>query len=195
MAKIKRAARVEHVIIKGLTHASIYDAEEILTVAKFLAQRFELNFKVKDALQELQAFLAEQEAALKSWADLSESEQRLAARLGIQTAAAWDEGTAKVWEKQWEQLSFLQRQAAQGLGFTPDSWNKKDTSKDPACDKSWDDLTEEERSFATKLGVKSKNAWDNGTAPVWNKTWKKLSNAERKAAEQLGFTEKSWNGT
>ncbi|CAE7870780.1 EB1C [Symbiodinium sp. KB8] len=188
---------VEHVVIKGLTHAASYDAEEILAVARFLSRQFGLDLEIADALGHLRSFVAKQDAALKSWGDLSESELMLAARLGIQTAAAWDEGTGKIWEVNWEQLSFLQRQAAQGLGFTPESWNAKDSriSQDPACEKSWAELTEEERAWALKLGVKSRNAWDNGTAPVWAKAWRKLSHAERKAAEQLGFNETSWNGT
>eukprot|EP00439_Symbiodinium_sp_Y106_P046103 s683_g5.t2 len=202
LALVKRSLgsikqEVEHAVIKGLTHAASYNAEEILEVASFLSRLFGVDFENADALGQLRNFVAKQDAALKSWEDLSESEQMLAARLGIQTAAAWDEGTGKIWEASWEQLSFLQRQAAQGLGFTQESWNAKDSRipQDPACDKSWVDLTEEERALALKLGVKSRNAWDNGTAPVWAKAWRKLSHAERKAAEQLGFDETSWNGT
>ena len=197
LANIKQAAKVNHVIIEGLTHSSSYNAEEVLEVAKFLAQRFGLKFEARDALPRLRGFFAKQDAAMKSWEDLSESEQRLAARLGISTATAWDEGTAKVWELSWDQLSFLQRQAAQALGFTEANWGKdtQDSEKDPGCDKDWVNLTADEKALAAKLGVKSKNAWDNGTAPVWNKAWRKLSHAELKAAQQLGFNESSWNGT
>ena len=197
LSSSKKAATVEHVVVKGLTHAASYSAEEVLEVAKFLARLFRLELAASDALPQLRSFLAKQDAALKSWEDLTESEQRLAAQLGIRSASAWDEGTAKVWETSWDQLSFLQRQAAQGLGFTQTSWNKREhqESQDPACDKSWADLSDTERAWALQLGVKSKNAWDNGTAPVWSKAWRKLSNAERKAAERLGFDEASWNGT
>ncbi|CAJ1329340.1 unnamed protein product [Effrenium voratum] len=191
-------AQVKHQVIEGLDHMTEYDAQELALVAGFIAERLKAPLG-----SDLKARLAQWTSARcprsKAWEQLTDSELRMARQLGCKCAANWDEASAKVWELKWDQLSHLQRQAAAALGFTADDWDgdKADAadgaSGDPAADRSWEDLDDDMRALAAKLGVKSRRAWDEGTAPVWQKLWRKLSPAEKKAAEALGFTQPRWD--
>ena len=112
---------VEHAVIKGLTHAASYNAEEILEVASFLSRLFGVDFENADALGQLRNFVAKQDAALKSWEDLSESETDAC-------GPAWHPNCGRLGRGDWEDLGselgaviLPSRQAAQGLGFTQES--------------------------------------------------------------------------
>eukprot|EP00931_Biecheleriopsis_adriatica_P106907 TRINITY_DN81266_c0_g1_i1.p1 TRINITY_DN81266_c0_g1~~TRINITY_DN81266_c0_g1_i1.p1 ORF type:complete len:424 (+),score=103.81 TRINITY_DN81266_c0_g1_i1:46-1317(+) len=194
LAAVRDFADVSHCTVAGLDHMTSYDAEETLVAIKFLAQLLNFSFDPKVEPKQLEQAFPDS-AAEKAWKDLNDREQLLAARLiGSHSEQAWDDGTGKVWSLKWQQLSYLQQGAARQLGFTEATWNTTGgASDDPACDKSWADLTEGERELAKKLGVNGANAWDNGTAPVWCKNWMKLTEQQRKAAEQLGFTQKTWD--
>ena len=58
------------------------------------------------------------------FAELDDHQIDAAQRLGCGTAAAWDDGIAVVWLKQWPELSATEMKAAQELGL--DEWNWED---------------------------------------------------------------------
>mmetsp|Transcript_21520 Transcript_21520/g.50123 ORF Transcript_21520/g.50123 Transcript_21520/m.50123 type:complete len:411 (-) Transcript_21520:36-1268(-) len=187
---------LSHSILEGLDHDTEYDAREVALTLRFLAQRLGLELS-SNALSEvaLGALLPHVPAAQRPWALLSDGELQLAAQLGIRSQRKWDDGTAAVWSKAWRDLTYLQRSAAKSLGYSEESWDEEDGGKGPpslAKERSWAELSEEERQLARRLGVNSAGGWDNGTAPVWARCWAKLSAAQRQVAVRLGWGPRSW---
>ena len=62
---------------------------------------------------------------------------------------------ARCEDKDWTQLSAEQQAAAEGLGWTPESW---DGEVEHGTDQ-WEDLTKEERAWAIQLGF-TRKIWD-----------------------------------
>lgn len=192
------AINLSHSTLKDLDHDTEYDAREVAQTLNFIEERLGLGMDACATPEALAKHLPPELPGSRSWASLGDSELRLAAQLGVRSQSAWDEGTAAVWSKAWSELTYLQRKAAQGLGYREKSWDALGGGADedegaPARDKSWAELTERELEAARRLGVTGANAWDSGTAPVWSKAWAKLAQAQRQAAEQLGWDAKSWD--
>merc|ERR1712083_1041841 len=62
----------------------------------------------------------------------------------------------------------------------------------PGWEKKWDQLTQIEKHAAVELGVRGRDAWQNG-AWVRCEGWRQLSKERQAAAGQLGFNEDTWN--
>mmetsp|Transcript_28950 Transcript_28950/g.60217 ORF Transcript_28950/g.60217 Transcript_28950/m.60217 type:complete len:158 (+) Transcript_28950:596-1069(+) len=58
--------------------------------------------------------------------------------------------------------------------------------------RTWQQLSEAERTTAKQLGVRAATHWDHLEAPVWGITWGSLSGEQKMAARKLGWTEHTW---
>mmetsp|Transcript_91895 Transcript_91895/g.163601 ORF Transcript_91895/g.163601 Transcript_91895/m.163601 type:complete len:406 (+) Transcript_91895:46-1263(+) len=197
LAAAKPLVDSEHVVVEGLHHMTSYSSQEMFALLRFIARHLQLEFNSRIGPDALAKALPDERPCDKDWDQMTDGERRLAAQMlgGSRSASAWDNGTAKVWSLSWASLSELQKRAAKSLGFTEASWSERDaaSAQDPSCDKSWVDLSDEERALAKRLGINGAKAWDDGTAPVWSKSWRKLENQQRQAAEKLGYTQASWD--
>jgi hypothetical protein len=119
--------------------------------------------------------------------------------------APWDTNDAQ-WrnKKTFEALSFDQKQAAQALGYTRDSFNdpsswkggfiSTDTARFETM--SWVDIPIRERAHWHMLGW-DERAWDTDedelAPPSSNKYFRELNRAEKEAALALGYTPAAWD--
>jgi len=185
---------VKHEVFDDLDHYVKYDAREMAAAVAFIANQLELEGPCSLEPSLFTAVLAERHGYDKSWDSLSDTEKRAAAQLGALSKNSWDQGTAAVWKIQWEQLSYLQREAAKSLGWTAASWDEDDSNEwSLPKDKDWAQLTEAEKKLAARLGVSGANAWDSGSAPVWMMKWVKLKSSQQQAAKELGWNAHTWD--
>jgi len=97
------------------------------------------------------AFLGLLPARLKAFGALSERERAVAEELGVGSPAAWDEGRAEIFSRAWSSLGSIRQEAAKQLGFSEDCWgvpgrtNEKKEKKAEKDDRSFEELTQEEK--------------------------------------------------
>jgi hypothetical protein len=100
-----------------------------------------------------------------SFKDLSASQQALALSLGFDEDT-WDCFVSHYHGYHWSELEDANvEQYFTTLGWTKDIWDNKGNAPD-SDDKSWKELTEEERRAATKICYTEK-AWDWVPLPSW----------------------------
>lgn len=115
------------------------------------------------------------------WTDLPEENQHSWAMLGW-NADNWATGEGVEAEGlAWGQLSQEQREAAEHLGFSQDTWDD------------WSDLLDEKQALWGQLGWNADN-WASGAGvAAEDLNWQSLSTQQREAASALGFSQDTWD--
>jgi len=141
-------------------------------------------------------------------------EVKQAAKVLGYTLSIWNKGgSIPIENKNWNDLTTSQRNAASTLGYTKEKWDTEsgsssstNTSKSPKplkesekvavvsyIDYRFLQLPDRERKAAEILGY-SRLIWDNGgSIPLESKKWDFLATTEQRAAVVLGYTKQKWN--
>eukprot|EP00928_Gymnodinium_smaydae_P032018 TRINITY_DN23309_c0_g1_i1.p1 TRINITY_DN23309_c0_g1~~TRINITY_DN23309_c0_g1_i1.p1 ORF type:complete len:459 (+),score=89.32 TRINITY_DN23309_c0_g1_i1:113-1489(+) len=115
---------VHREVIPGLDHVTEHP-RETARVAAFVVQRLGLSgssmvVDEQSLEKELQARLP---ARLRGWDELSDDERLSALMLGCKTQEDWEMSWSGAMMKYWEELSPLEKGAAEKLGWDGDTWD------------------------------------------------------------------------
>lgn len=133
------------------------------------------------------------------WEELPPDAQAAATVFGF-TQYSWDnELPVMAMDKEWDDLTIQEKQAAKTLGYDEDLWcddywDYVADSEDNWIYEDWEDLPAKVKQAARTFGF-DEQKWNNDAdVPDFDMDWAELSEGKKQAAQTLGYTEAIWCG-